>query len=195
MSVEIINPFPSLSVDNLVIRAIQKGDVAKVVHYFQSNRSYLTPWEPLRPEGFFTFEGWERRVIQLTELQRHGLSYYFLIFESGSEEVQGVITYSNVMQYPFHACTVGYSLDKNAQSKGIMRRALKMTNQWLFDNLNMHRIVASYMPRNKRSEAVLQSVGFLKEGEAKDYLLINGKWEDHILTSLINKNWVASINE
>ncbi|KXF82200.1 ribosomal protein S5-alanine N-acetyltransferase [Enterovibrio coralii] len=195
MSVEIINPFPSLSVDNLEIRAVQKGDVAKVVRYFQKNRTYLTPWEPSRPEGFFTFEGWERRVIQLTELQRHGLSYYFLIFESGSDEVQGVITYSNIMQYPFHACTVGYSLAEDAQGRGIMRRALKAANQWLFDNLNLHRIMASYMPRNQRSAAVLHSVGFEKEGEAKDYLLINGKWEDHILTSLINTKWVSSINE
>jgi len=27
------------------------------------------------------------------------------------------------------------------------------------------------------------------EGYARDYLLINGKWEDHILTSLVNPHW------
>ncbi|MDD1794844.1 ribosomal protein S5-alanine N-acetyltransferase [Enterovibrio makurazakiensis] len=195
MSIEIINPFPSLNVDNLVIRAIQKADVARVVRYFQVNRTFLTPWEPLRPDGFFTYEGWERRVIQLTELQRHGLAYYFLIFEQGSEEIAGVITYNNIMQFPFHACNVGYSLAEASQGKGLMRRSLKVTNQWLFDNLNLHRIMASYMPRNTRSEAVLLEAGFVKEGEAKDYLLINGQWEDHILTSVINPHWVASINE
>ncbi|MEZ8143074.1 ribosomal-protein-alanine acetyltransferase [Enterovibrio norvegicus FF-33] len=195
MSVEIINPFPSLSVDNLVIRAIQKADVARVVRYFQVNRTFLSPWEPLRPDGFFTYEGWERRVVQLAELQRHGLAYYFLIFEKGSDDVAGVITYNNIMQFPFHACNVGYSLAESSQGKGLMRRSLKITNQWLFDNLNLHRIMASYMPRNTRSEAVLLEAGFTKEGEAKDYLLINGQWEDHILTSVINPDWVASINE
>ncbi|CZF77990.1 Putative ribosomal N-acetyltransferase YdaF [Grimontia celer] len=195
MSVEIINPFPHLRIDNLIIRAIQKPDLPLIVNYFQANRQYLTPWEPLRPDSFFTYEGWERRVIQLTELQRHGLAYYFMIFEEGSDEVCGVITYNNIMQFPFHACNVGYSLAESAQGRGIMRRALKATNQWLFDNLNMHRIMASYMPRNKRSEAVLEAAGFKKEGEAKDYLLINGNWEDHILTSVINSKWVASTNE
>ncbi|MFL7024755.1 ribosomal-protein-alanine acetyltransferase [Enterovibrio norvegicus] len=195
MTVEIINPFPCLSVDNLVVRAIQKADVARIVRYFQLNRTYLTPWEPLRSEGFFTYEGWERRVMQLVELQRHGLAYYFLIFEKDTDEIAGVITYNNIMQFPFHACNVGYSLAEDAQGKGFMRRALNLTNQWLFDNFNMHRIMASYMPRNTRSEAVLKAAGFQEEGHAKDYLLINGKWEDHTLTSLINPNWVAAINE
>lgn len=27
------------------------------------------------------------------------------------------------------------------------------------------------------------------EGYARDYLMINGQWQDHILTSLINRNW------
>ncbi len=31
-------------------------------------------------------------------------------------------------------------------------------------------------------------LGFVKEGIARDYLCINGKWEDHVLTSLINSN-------
>jgi ribosomal-protein-alanine N-acetyltransferase len=56
----------------------------------------------------------------------------------------------------------------------------------------MHRIMASYMPRNARSEAVLERLGFQKEGFAKDYLLINGKWEDHNLTSLVNPDWTAA---
>jgi ribosomal-protein-alanine N-acetyltransferase len=57
---------------------------------------------------------------------------------------------------------------------------------------NMHRIAASYMPRNVRSEAVLNAMGFTREGFAKDYLLIDDKWEDHVLTSLINPNWKPS---
>ncbi|MCA2465422.1 30S ribosomal protein S5 alanine N-acetyltransferase, partial [Vibrio alginolyticus] len=32
-------------------------------------------------------------------------------------------------------------------------------------------------------------VGFSKEGYAKDYLLINGEWQDHVLTSLTNPHW------
>ena len=70
-----------------------------------------------------------------------------------------------------------------------MTRALKLAVNYMFKVQNIHRVMASYMPRNHRSEAVLERVGFTKDGFAKDYLLINGKWEDHNLTSLINPNW------
>ncbi|MGL4717164.1 MAG: 30S ribosomal protein S5 alanine N-acetyltransferase, partial [Aeromonas sp.] len=43
-----------------------------------------------------------------------------------------------------------------------------------------------YMPANQRSGALLERLGFEREGFARAYLLINGRWEDHILTSLIN---------
>lgn len=192
MDINIITPFPQLSVENLIIRVIKPSDTTRLVHYFNENREYLTPWEPLKPDSFFTAEGWERKYFPLVELQRLGLSYYFLIFEEGSKEIVGIMTYNNIIQYPFHAAQLGYSLAQSAQGRGIMRRALKLSNQWLFDNLNLHRIIAAYIPRNKRSASVLKSVGFTIEGEAKDYLLINGQWEDHVLTSLINLKWESA---
>ena len=47
------------------------------------------------------------------------------------------------------------------------------------------------MPSNERSARLLHRLGFVIEGHAKKYLLINGQWEDHILTSLTNENWRA----
>jgi ribosomal-protein-alanine N-acetyltransferase len=37
-----------------------------------------------------------------------------------------------------------------------------------------------------RSGRLLGRLGFVIEGYARDYLLVNGRWEDHVLTSLIN---------
>ncbi|KTA85439.1 hypothetical protein [Aeromonas salmonicida] len=36
------------------------------------------------------------------------------------------------------------------------------------------------------SAALLEHLGFEREGYARDYLMINGRWEDHILTALLN---------
>jgi ribosomal-protein-alanine N-acetyltransferase len=56
----------------------------------------------------------------------------------------------------------------------------------MFDDLGLHRIMAGYLPHNKRSGKLLDRLGFEKEGLARKYLKINGRWEDHLLTSLIN---------
>jgi ribosomal-protein-alanine N-acetyltransferase len=42
------------------------------------------------------------------------------------------------------------------------------------------------MPRNEKSAKLLKRLNFTIEGYARDYLFIDGKWEDHILTSLTN---------
>jgi ribosomal-protein-alanine N-acetyltransferase len=48
--------------------------------------------------------------------------------------------------------------------------------------------MANHMPGNERSARLLKSLGFEEEGYAKEYLLINGKWEDHVLNSLLTKS-------
>jgi ribosomal-protein-alanine N-acetyltransferase len=42
------------------------------------------------------------------------------------------------------------------------------------------------MPVNERSGGLLARLGFEIEGQAREFLLIDGKWEDHILTAKIN---------
>jgi [ribosomal protein S5]-alanine N-acetyltransferase len=72
-----------------------------------------------------------------------------------------------------------------------MQEALTVGIKYVFNTMQCHRIQANYMPRNRKSGNLLAKLGFRVEGDAKDYLLINGVWEDHILTSLTNANWQA----
>jgi ribosomal-protein-alanine N-acetyltransferase len=74
-----------------------------------------------------------------------------------------------------------------------MTEALSISTKYIFQELNLHRIMANYMPHNRRSAKVLKRLGFVVEGYATDYLMINGQWEDHILTSLTNPHWRSDL--
>jgi ribosomal-protein-alanine N-acetyltransferase len=67
-----------------------------------------------------------------------------------------------------------------------MKEIVNHAISYSFNDLRLHRIMANYMPVNDRSAGLLKNLGFQQEGLAKEYLLINGKWEDHVLTSLLN---------
>lgn len=175
--------------EDIIIRTAEPTDGKLISDYFIANREHLKEWEPKREDAFFTEAGWTQRLIKLNELHRMGLGYYILIIDKQSNEMLGTVSFSNLSRFPFHACSIGYSLANEAQGRGVMTRAVKLAVNYMFTIQNMHRIMASYMPRNKRSESVLQRVGFVKEGFAKDYLLINGEWEDHNLTALVNPEW------
>ncbi|MGY5771718.1 ribosomal protein S5-alanine N-acetyltransferase [Vibrio antiquarius] len=174
---------------DLLLRTAEIGDADMIAEYFQANREYLKPFEPKREEAFFSVNGWLQKLIKLNELHRMGLGYYCLLVRASSGEMLGTISFSNLSRFPFYSCNVGYSLAEKAQGHGYMRRGLTMACDYMFNVQKLHRIQAGYMPHNKRSESVLEHVGFDREGYAKDYLLINGEWQDHVLTSLINPNW------
>ncbi len=178
---------------DLLLRTAEIADADMISEYFKANREYLKPFEPTREEAFFTLNGWLQRLIKLNELHRLGLGYYCLLIDNQTQRLLGTISFSGITRFPFHSCNVGYSLAQAEQGNGYMSRGLKMACDYMFDVQNMHRIQAGYMPRNKASEAVLERVGFSKEGYARDYLLIDGKWEDHILMSLTKSNWQAKV--
>jgi ribosomal-protein-alanine N-acetyltransferase len=70
-----------------------------------------------------------------------------------------------------------------------MIEALQAAIAFVFGPLRVHRIQANYMPHNLRSGRLLERLGFVEEGLARDYLLIDGRWRDHVLTSLTNLEW------
>ena len=175
--------------NNIVLRTAEVGDAQLISQYFTVNRDFLKPWEPERDEAFYSYVGWHQRLVKLSELHRLGIGFYLLITDKNTQAMYGTISFSNLVRFPMHSCTVGYSLAESAQGKGIMSRALKMACHYMFDMQNMHRISACYMPHNQRSAAVLNKAGFVEEGFAKDYLLINGQWQDHKMMSLTNLHW------
>lgn len=175
--------------DELQVRLATKDDAKLISDYFSKNREYLRQWEPTREEAFFSEAGWTKKLIKLNELHLLELGFYCLIINRISGEMLGTISFSNITRFPLHACSVGYSLDEDVQGKGIMRRALELACTWMFKVQNIHKINASYMPKNEKSAAVLKAQGFEKFGYAKDYLLIDGEWQDHHLTVLINSEW------
>ncbi|GAK18125.1 LOW QUALITY PROTEIN: ribosomal-protein-S5p-alanine acetyltransferase [Vibrio sp. JCM 19053] len=174
---------------DLLLRTAEIGDADMIAEYFQANREYLKPFEPKREEAFFSVNGWLQKLIKLNELHRMGLGYYCLLVRASSGEMLGTISFSSLSRFPFYSCNVGYSLAEKAQGHGYMRRGLTMACDYMFNVQKLHRIQAGYMPHNKRSESVLEHVGSTEKGMQKIYLLINGEWQDHVLTSLINPNW------
>ncbi|TDT72411.1 acetyltransferase (GNAT) family protein [Hypnocyclicus thermotrophus] len=68
-----------------------------------------------------------------------------------------------------------------------MSEAVNEIIKFAFDNLNLHRIEANVLPRNKASMKVLEKNGFILEGYSKDYLKIDDEWKDHIHMVKLNK--------
>ena len=179
------SPRISLNSSSMHIRTVAERDSWLLTDYYQENLDFLVPWEPLRDESYFQHHGWEARLQVMGMQQKQGEAFYFLLMDPNQQQVWGVANFSQVIRGCFQACYLGYSLAASQQGKGLMFEGLSTIIPYLQKQQQLHRIMANYMPRNQRSGALLQRLGFEKEGYARDYLKINGRWEDHILTALI----------
>jgi ribosomal-protein-alanine N-acetyltransferase len=183
-------PLPRLVTERLVVRPGIATDVPAIVSYYLCNRAHLRPVDPRRPESFYGEDFWHARLRQDHLEIRDDRSLRLFLFRRGEDDrVIGVANFTQFMRGAAHYCTLGYAIDQAEEGKGLMREALSAAIEHIFQEKNLHRVQANYMPRNERSGALLKRLGFTIEGLARDYLLIDGRWEDHVLTSLTNPGW------
>lgn len=181
---------PLITSDHLLLRIGIQEDIPEILKYYNENKAYLTPFSPSWVENFFTEEYWQYNLENSFLEFIHDQSLkLFIFFKKNSKEIIGTINFNNFVRGSAHFCYVGYSLAENMQGKGYMTEGLKAATDYVFQELNFHRVMANYMPHNQRSGNVLKRLGFVVEGYARDYLMINGQWRDHILTSLTNPHW------
>jgi len=62
-----------------------------------------------------------------------------------------------------------------------MRAPLKAIFPFAFASLKFNEMEAACFPANVASIRLLEKTGFKREGFARQYLCINGVWQDHLL--------------
>ena len=180
-----------LETPRLVLAVPDGRDAARMLAYVEENRGHLEPWEPLRASSYYALEYWKSELASAPVEYRAGASMRLILLPRGDEggPVLGTANFRNFCRGVFQSCTLGYGLGRAHQGQGLMEEALRAAIAHVFGELNLHRVMAAHMPRNERSARLLERLGFAREGLAKDYLRIAGRWEDHVLTSKVNPAW------
>jgi len=183
---------PRFCTKRQIIRLAEQKDVPEVVRYVHDNREFLQSWEPGRNPEYFTEDYWKRTLARNWSdfIDDQSLRMHLFAGETDSRVI-GTLNFSNFVRGAAQYCTMGYSLAEEEQGKGYMSEAIPPALKYVFEELNMHRVIACYMPHNVRSAALLKRLGFVVEGFARDYLLIDVRWEDHVITGIVNPTWAS----
>ena len=168
----------------IYIRAFVQEDAEALLELNTSNREIFDQYTPvIKDDSFFTLDSHRGLIDYYKEARKQGSRYDFGIFKKHSAKLIGILGL-----YKFNSsekCILGYSMDKGHYGKGYATEAVKMALDFAFKEAGIHRVEAGVMPRNKGSMRVLEKVGFVQEGLARDYLKIQGIWEDHYIYSLL----------
>jgi ribosomal-protein-alanine N-acetyltransferase len=154
---------------------------------------WLTRWEPQRlpnqPDVTTDRDAFAVRCSARQRERQLGTGYGFGIFVDGT--FCGEINLSSIQRGPFQNAYVGYWTDQKWAGQGIMPEALVVLARFAFEELHLHRIQVSIIPRNASSRRVVEKLGLRNEGTAERYLEINGVWEDHVRYAITAEEWQA----
>jgi ribosomal-protein-alanine N-acetyltransferase len=172
---------PAVTGHGVYLRPPAASDFVEWAVLREQSRDFLTPWEPIWPADDLTRSDFRRRLRRYAEYQRNDLAYSFLIFRSHDSALVGGITLANIRRGVAQTGSIGYWIGAPFARHGYMTAAVRALISFSFGSLRLHRLEAACIPTNKPSIALLEKTGFQREGYARQYLCINGVWEDHLL--------------
>jgi ribosomal-protein-alanine N-acetyltransferase len=172
---------PTIEGEGVTLRLPQMAEFEEWAALRTASRDFLTPWEPSWPADDLTRAAFRRRLKRYAEDWRTDQSYAFFIFRKQDNLLLGGITLANVRRGVAQAGSIGYWLGMRFARNGYMTAAVKGVLPFCFETLRLHRVEAACIPTNTASIRLLERCGFLREGYARQYLCINGVWQDHLL--------------
>lgn len=168
----------------LVLRLPRNDDYEGWAQVREASRAHLEPWEPLWPEDDLTKSAFRRRLRRYASELASDQSVPFFIFREQGELIGG-LTIANIRRGVAQSATIGYWMAAAHAGQGHMTNAVRLACRFGFDQLRLHRIEAACIPENEASRRVLEKAGFRREGYAREYLCIAGRWHDHLLHALL----------
>jgi ribosomal-protein-alanine N-acetyltransferase len=180
-TVSLTEQLPAIAGDGVFLRAPHMGDHAEWAALREASRDFLTPWEPTWPADDLTRPSFRRRVKRYSEDQRSDLAYPLFIFRKADSTLVGGLTLANIRRGCAQAGSLGYWMGASFARRGYMTAAVSAVLPFAFGALRLHRVEAACIPANVASVRLLEKTGFRREGFARQYLCIDGVWQDHLL--------------
>jgi len=156
-----------LETKRLIIRPIKLDDKNEVFSY-RSDRetNKYQGWIPATISDVEFFIGKTCKKMNEPETW-----FQFVIIQKETQQIIGDIGVHFLDKENIQT-EIGCTLSRKFQKKGYATESLKRIVDYLFQDLNKHRIIASIEPENVNSIKLVERIGFRKEGHIVDGLLI-----------------------
>ena len=175
------NPFPLIETGRLTLRQVQQSDV-NGIFFLRSDKKVL---KYLDREPAATIEEAALWIQKINDLEKNNNAVTWAITLKPDLTLIGTICFWNITKEHYRA-EIGYALNPDHQSKGIMQEAMTAVLDYGFKIMKLHSIEANVNPNNLSSIKLLERNNFIREGYFKENYFFNGKFSNSAIYSLIS---------
>ena len=142
------------------------------------------PWGPNSEED--THDFLQKRLTEQAASPRVNYSVAITLKEDGTLIGGCDLTRRNS---EVSEAALGYCLHKDYWGRGIASEAAGALLKCGFEELKLHRIIATCDPENLASRRVLEKNGLRLEGHFKENILMRGIWRDSLSYAILDNEW------
>jgi ribosomal-protein-alanine N-acetyltransferase len=184
-------PSLRLADEAVILRPPERRDWQEWSDLRGESRRFLMPWEPSWSADSLTRTAFRRRLHRYVSDWRTDQGYSFFLFRRQDDAMVGGIGLSNVRRGVAETSSLGYWIGERYARHGYMSAGLGLVLTFAFERLQLHRVEAACLPHNGPSRGLLLKTGFREEGYAREYLCIDGRWQDHMLFAMLRDEWLG----
>lgn len=171
---------------HLILRAFRPEDAAAF-------SAYRSEPEVARFQGWSAPYSLEQAQEFVTEMMQAvpgtpGQWYQIAMEEKASGQVIGDVAFHIEANSPQQAI-LGITLAGSAQGKGYATEAMQRLLQFLFEDLELHRVSAYIDVDNPASYQLVERLGFRREGHFIENTWFKGAWGSEYFYALLAREW------
>ncbi|MDP4083980.1 MAG: GNAT family protein [Bacillota bacterium] len=176
----------TLKVDQEIeLNLFQPHDYLKLFQLVDENREYLQEWLPWVENMSAPFQFESIIPIWLQQFAENNGFNAGILFKG---KLMGSIGLTQIDWFNKQT-SVGYYLAKKAQGHGIMTRSVQAVLNYAFFELGLNRVEIRCGEKNKKSRAIPERLGFVKEGKIRDGEQLYGRFHDLIVYGMLARDW------
>jgi RimJ/RimL family protein N-acetyltransferase len=170
------------------LTALTPDDLPTIARWYEDSEfQRLYDARPARPKSEAELGRW------LEELQNERNTISFAIRSLDGDEIIGTVELDGIL-WAHGVCGIGIAIGDRANwGKGYGSDAMQLALAFAFDELNLHRVTATVFSYNARSIALLEKLGFQREGTYREFLQRDGRRYDMFLYGLLNREWRSQL--
>jgi RimJ/RimL family protein N-acetyltransferase len=176
-----------LKTDRLLLRPISVDDVDLIWPYVSDPEipKYMS-WDAHKDKSET-----KQFLQRIQEERKNGRSIVWAIFIDN--QFCGIISLIAIIRkhrsLTYDKAELAYWLGRNFQKKGIMKEAGKKVIHFAFKEMGFHRLTVSHFTQNKASETLIKRWKFRYIGEEREAFRKHGKWYNHKLYELLDRDY------
>ena len=178
---------PLIDANSIRLRALAEED-ADDMHAIYSDAITMEYWGTAPTKNIQETRGMVRRDMKAVA---SGQAMFWAIELKASAKVIGKCT---LWQYSENnrRAEVGYVLNREYWGGGLMTDALGAMINYAFSSLDLHRLEADTDDHNAASIALLEKLGFQREGFFRERWHVGGNWQDSVMLGLLRQDWLKA---